>query len=333
MPHAFLPVDGRIHLCRTEGPEVRVLAGAPGKGEADFVFSRDGSHFSVLDNGNKRAGLFRLLPEAPWFERVLSFASLPRRCQGHAHAVAGGGLLVGGHGSTGESLWIRKPGDGDRWTPVPIPEQLRHHGKAVDGLLIEGRRIIAVDDIVMPKWVIVYEADDAGNLQPEEVTELPCHTSYERIRRCALGPGMVGLISSGFNHGTSSRFVSILGSADFMEWALWSAHEGPEDEGEERMRPPLMRACDLGFLRGRLVIACGGFGLLVADLRGWSPVLEDPGPHPHSTYPEGPELRPIDVPGLAIVERLVLPLGEEAGLFAVGKGLDGERAYGWVAVD
>jgi hypothetical protein len=331
MPHAFLPIDGRTHLCHTEGHKVQALADAPGMDDADFSFSPDGFSFSVLDHGKRRAGLFRLLPEAPWFERVLPFASLPKACKGHAHAVVADNLLVGGRGNKEESLWIRSTADGDRWRAVPIPEKVRRPGKAIDGLLIEGGRIIAVDNIVQPKWLIIYEPDGAGSLQPLKVVKLPAHTSYENIQRCALGPGMIGLISRGINHGISSCFVSILESSKFKERAVWSAARSPrEDASESHVPPPIMNASDLGFFGNNLVVACRESGLLISDLRSRSSDSGASDSSFRSSHPAGPSLRLLNIPSLTSTDRLVMPLGEDAGFFAVGIGLDGEKAYAWV---
>ncbi len=74
----------------------------------------------------------------------------------------------------------------------------------------------------------------------------------------------------------------------------------------------------------------------MADLRGWSPPPEeawDPDGESEEASagsPGQPPLHLVDLPGLASVDRVVLPPGEAAGLFAVGRGLDGGAAYRWV---
>lgn len=360
MPIACLPIDRQTWVCRTRDAEVQPLVKLPGAADAVPVVSADQTHISIMDGKGKRAGLFRLLPEAPWLVQVLPFANLPRHCQGHAHATVDGCLLVGGRGPGTETiffdrsrtcaksdrsatrrrfeaLWIRRPGSKGAWETVPIPTELTFSGKAVDGLLIEGTRIIAMDDIVTPKWVIVYGSDGAGNLTMDRVFDLAVHTSYESVKACALGQGEIAVVSHGMNHGTSSSFVSLIRTSDFRERACWSAHYGFQEDLEKRLMPPLMRACAVDFCAGRLVVACEGFGLLVADLRGGPERLTPPDFDGDSEPLEGhsprPELHPVDVPGLATVERLVMPVGEEAGFFAVGKGLGGAPTYAWVAFD
>jgi len=77
---AFLPIANEYWMCRSRGAQVEPLTKATGQPDARFVIAPDGASFAVLDSDSKRAGLFRVLAEEPWFERVLSFSTLPKRC-------------------------------------------------------------------------------------------------------------------------------------------------------------------------------------------------------------------------------------------------------------
>lgn len=354
--HAILPIKGVSWLCLTHGSEVTPLAQAPGMPDARFVFAPDASALAVLDMDRKRAGLFRILAEEPWFEQVFPFAALPKDCKGHALAVVGGSLLVGGHSKTAEALWIRTPGIGNEWQVVPIPERFRARGKAIDGLLLDGPRVIAVDDLIVPKWVIVYRVESPDELRETEVVALPEHISYERIHIAVLGTRWIGLVSKGTRYGSNGTFISLLDADSFAEQAVWSicAPTGLFDGGTKEGMAPLDRALlesvDLGFVGDTLLVACGPWGLLTADLTGWTPPPQMPPPlvekldplsasremHEDLSAPTkasgpGPALAFRDAPGLTSVERIVISTPPDpAGAFAVGPGPDGIAAYVWI---
>lgn len=339
---AVLPIGEEAWLCRCRGPEVHPLAEVPGTAEARIAFAPDGSTFAVLGPGGKRAGLFRLLDEAPWIEGLLPFSDLPKGCIGHTIAAAGGSLIVGGRSRAFESLWQRSQGTGGRWEGVPLPNGIGARGKAIDALLLQGSRLIAVDDLLSPKWVVVYRLDDAGSPHEPAAVRLPEHIAYERICAAALGPRWIALISTGISHGSKGAFLSLLDRDSFKEQAVWSARRPgglfdagrPEDLGPIDLA--LLDARDLAFAGETLLIACGSRGMLSADLAGWTPPPPEPAPEVDAARPPGaaepgPALVHRSVPGLASVEQLVVPQPQErTGVFAIGRGTGGGRSSRWV---
>lgn len=353
---AVLPFQGVPWLCRTNGPKVTPVAMVPGRADARHILAPDASALAVLDMNCKRAGLFRILPDEPYFEPFLPFASLPQNCKGHALAVVGDSLLVGGSCKTGEALWIHTHGRDEGWRVVAIPEHLRSQGKAIDGLLIDGSRVIAVDDILVPKWLVIYQVEGPGELREAEVVQLPEHITYERIYVAVLGSRGVGLVSKGNCHGSSGTFISLLDSTDFTEWAVWSARSptGLFDGGTKDDMAPLDRALlesvDLGFVGETILVACGDRGLLAVDLEEWilpphlpRQIVEEWDPqsgsrvfHENLSVPvkaggPGPELAFKEVPGLVAVARIVIPtLPDRAGAFPIGPGPDGIQTFVWL---
>ena len=156
MYHAFLPVDSQYWLCSVSGADVVPLALAPGEHTALRRFSADGREFAMLDQQGKRVGHYRLLPDAPWIEAVRPPATLPKGSVAHAVLVHQGTLFAGGHGDHGEALWLRQPGRQPDWLPVALPEGVGKRGKAVDTLFVRGHELVAIDNILLPKWVLVY---------------------------------------------------------------------------------------------------------------------------------------------------------------------------------
>lgn len=104
-----VPRNGVAHLCATQDGQLEVLAEAPGDPDARHVLSEDGSFLAVMDRENTRAGLFELLPTAPWLREVLPISPLPSGCVGHAALAMHDRLLIGGKGRT-----TKRSGSGHR---------------------------------------------------------------------------------------------------------------------------------------------------------------------------------------------------------------------------
>lgn len=336
MRMAVLPIEGRSQLCAIEAGTPRPLAEAPGLPDARYFLSHDGSSLAVIDDREKRAALFEVLPEAPWLRRSIPFGTLPRRCVGKVALGVDGTLFVGGSGKSGEALWRNAPARDGTWVAVDLPEGLRKSGKAIDGLHQVGDRLLAVDDLVIPKWMLIYRITAGAGLELERQVRLPVHTSYEHVIHSSIGPEGPAFVSRGINHGRVSTHVWMLDPDSLEETRCWSAL-APLGPGVRRLRGPLpwetremdslaparerlLNARCTAQLAGHLVVACGKAGTLVIDLRCESDEESDDA------------LLLVDAPGLPVVESIVEPApADGAGVFLVGRGEDGVASAFWLA--
>lgn len=205
MQRAVLPVGGSPHLCAVNEGQIQPLAAAPGYPDAQYFLSPDAAWLAVLDDQRKRAGLFELLPGEPWLRRSIPFGTLPRRCIGHVALGLDGTLYVGGHGKAGEALWRNSASRDGTWNEIELPEGLRKHGKAIDGLHVIDGHLIAVDDIIVPKWLLVYAMRPDSGLELERQVKLPSHTTNERVLHSCIGPMGKAANSKPGNPGTGGR--------------------------------------------------------------------------------------------------------------------------------
>ncbi len=317
--HAILPFEGQTHLCTVEQGEVRPLVLAPGNADAHYFLSRSADRVAVLDSSRRRAGLFDVLPQEPWLRRNLPFATLPRGCVGHAALAWGDTLLVGGRSKASEALWSRSRATDPGWTAIPLPKQIELRGKAIDGLHRLEDQLIAVDDIVTPKWIVIYRFE-AGEFLLERCVRLPSHTTYERITQSFLGDSGLTLLSRGVNHGRLSQHAWLLSMDRFKEKACWSAAGQVSEDATSPLSDALLSARTIAEVNGYMVLGCGAEGVLVAKL---------PTGRRRSTLPD-----PIclSVPGLATVDTLVVPMPADcSGVFAVGKDEAGHADSRWLS--
>lgn len=325
-----LPVSRRLHVCRERNGDVEPLAELPGAPDSHAVVDEASKRVAILDSMGKRAGLFQLADEAPWIDRVLPFASLPKGCKGHVCMPLGEGLLVGGSSKTGEALWWRHPEQGSEgWQVVELPAQIRRPGKAIDGLHRDGDTLIAVDDIVTPKWLLLYQIGNGDVLTLQKSVMLPPHISYEWIFASSLGDSALWLVSRGVNHGVAGRYVWGVNRKTWEEVACWPACSanrqprlrGPQYDAPVQAEPsPLLQARAVMEWQGRLLVACGDKGLVQIPLQRTGSTFARTNPEP---------VRCIRIHDVRAIQ--ASPSNPEDGVFVTGINMQGELKFVWLS--
>ena len=89
-------------------------------------------------------------------------------------------------------------------------------------LFLEGDQLIAVDDIVYPKWIFTYDISESKHPKPVGIASLKQHTSYESIYGGADNDDYIALLSGGINHGECFKFISLLDKKTLKELWCWS---------------------------------------------------------------------------------------------------------------
>jgi len=80
---------------------------------------------------------------------------MPQKYKAHCLALAGDILYVGGACGKEVLGYFDLNNEQPIWTPLHIPPGLMKHGKSMDDLLIDGNRLLAIDNIFYPKFMLV----------------------------------------------------------------------------------------------------------------------------------------------------------------------------------
>jgi hypothetical protein len=187
-------------------------------------------------------------------------------------------LYVGGHAT----CWVTRDGgffqgkeifglfdlrtDAPPWTPVPLPEEVQGQGadKSIDEFLFDGDRLIAVDDIVWPKWLLLYDVRVPEAPALEAVHRIPNHGVYETIHSGALGRRWLALLSSSGPDIHRVPSVSLLDRRTFFEYGSFPGVERPEEVW--RTEAPVRTWHSIALRGDRLLIAAGADGIGALDL-------------------------------------------------------------------
>ena len=116
-------------------------------------------------------------------------------------------IFIGGEMRT--EMLIQYDLDDQKWHSLHIPNEIRYYGKSIDDLLINDTLLIAVDDIVLPKYILYYKLGNKGALDFSHSCLLKANSSYERARYARNSPKYLGLYSTTMNWGVRREHITI----------------------------------------------------------------------------------------------------------------------------
>jgi len=244
-----------------------------------------------------------------------SVVELPSRPQIHALTVIDDVVFTGAADGPGMLGWVdlRAP---LRWQGMVVPREVRVPGKGIDGFAAHGARLVAIDDIILPRYLLLLDVTDARAPRLVEAQDLPAHSSYERIVSVSSSGDTLAMLSTSANHGAFSAHVAFMDLPTLTEWAALHV----QCEGSVRRWADRSYELHALALRGdMLFIAAGadGIGLLRVP-----PRPPDLAPRPRSAgysnsrVPSIPveSLRLVPVPAGPVID--VAPV-DETSVFAV----------------
>jgi hypothetical protein len=85
-----------------------------------------------------------------------------------------------------------------KFSEIQVPLSIYFPGKSIDGFLFTEEEIIAIDNIVMPKYLISYKLSELPNLKTKEIFELESNGTYESIQIGVNTQAYIGLLSTTF---------------------------------------------------------------------------------------------------------------------------------------
>lgn len=143
---------------------------------------------------------------------------LPERFQALSIGIYKDILLVGGLFSEKELLgMIRLRTKKRKWIPLYVPEGIRMNGKAIDEILFVGDYLIAVDNMILPKWLLVYSLSNPSYPLLESLQEIPIHGTNENIVCGTVGNEWIALMSRTVGRAGVGFHISILDKGFFCE--------------------------------------------------------------------------------------------------------------------
>lgn len=124
-------------------------------------------------------------------------------------------LFIGGE--MGKEILIQYHLKNEKWYQLEIPKEVIFFGKAVDDLVINDTLLIAVDNIIMPKYILYYHLNTNNKLNFSHFKELKSNSSYESIHKARITDSYLGLLSTTMNHGTVREHITIYSDLNLLK--------------------------------------------------------------------------------------------------------------------
>lgn len=133
-------------------------------------------------------------------------------------------LFIGGEMSS--EIMIQYNLQSKMWYNLQVPAEVMFPGKAVDDLIVNDSLLIAIDNIVMPKYALFYKLSPNGKLELSHYKEFKSNGAYESISQARITNRYLGLISrtySGYSGATDH--ITIYDGLDLSSSFALSSNE------------------------------------------------------------------------------------------------------------
>jgi len=178
---------------------------------------------------------------------------LPGRYKAFATAIADDILYVGGNCGREVLGLFHLRDKHPEWISLNVPDEIKKRGKHIDELIIDDHRLIAVDNVVFPKWILTYDISVPEKPCMMDKIEISAHGTYENILDAALGNNWLALLSRTVGRNGSFMHLGLYDKAGLSEYYSF---------------PTKMPWRSITFLNDKLLIASGNKGIGILDLSG-----------------------------------------------------------------
>ncbi|SEI04527.1 hypothetical protein SAMN02927937_02934, partial [Paenimyroides aquimaris] len=106
-------------------------------------------------------------------------------------------LFIGGE--KGKEILIQYHLKNEKWYQLEIPSEVVVWGKAIDDIVVNDSLLIAIDNIVLPKYVLFYRKNSTDKLELLHFKELKHNGAYESIHQGRITETYIGLLSDTYS--------------------------------------------------------------------------------------------------------------------------------------
>lgn len=166
-------------------------------------------------------------------------------------------LFVGGE--MGEEILIQYHLQNEKWYQLEIPNEVRFFGKAIDDLVINDSLLIAIDNIIMPKYVLFYRLNTDSKLILSHYKRLKFNGAYENIHQGRITEKYIGLLSDTYSgYVGASNHIAIYDDLELTSSFAITSNQNDED---------YHTFTDFLIVKDKIIIASKEKGLGIFDIK------------------------------------------------------------------
>lgn len=154
--------------------------------------------------------------------------SIPFKIKPKTVLLSNENLFIGGE--MGEEILIQYHLLNEKWYQLEIPKEVVFFGKAIDDLVIKEGLLIAIDNIVMPKYILYYLLNSQDKIEISHFKELKSNGAYESIRQGRITQKYFGLISGTYSgYVGATEHITIYDNIDLKKSFTISSNQKKKD--------------------------------------------------------------------------------------------------------
>lgn len=120
----------------------------------------------------------------------------------------------------------------NEFSKVEMP--FKEYDKCIDDLLLDNHKVIAVDNIVYPKYLLEYDFKNPDFPHLIVSHSLPENGTYESIKKGTLNDSYIALLSSSFGMDGGGKYVNIFRRGDYQSYIRLSQWYGMSNQDNEK---------------------------------------------------------------------------------------------------
>ena len=203
----IIPLNHKSLICKIENNEIREVGSFPKTTDSKSIIVND-EFICSIDS------LITLFDIKGNLLKVINSDFEATSLNSKNKVVYFGGKSSDNGTNAGEIFAILDLGNKDfKLENIQIPIDVSY-GKAIDDILIMKNKLILVDDIIYPKYLLEYEITDSKRPKHIETKELENNGTYEHIVKGDLNDNWLVLLSSTVGMGGSSDHIVVEGKTN-----------------------------------------------------------------------------------------------------------------------
>jgi hypothetical protein len=223
-PIFLLPQGEVMATAKIEDNAIKILKRTPFPSNKRYSISEQGLA-ACLDKTNKLI-IYGFLKDDGEMEDV-EFVTFPDMISPKSICIVKNHLILGGENNHNFSndinsyeLIVTYSITGKKFSVVEMP--FKEYDKCIDDLLADKHKVIAVDNIVYPKYLLEYDFSDPDFPQLIVSHSLPENGTYESIEKGTMHESHIALLSSCFGMGGSGQYINIFRKGNYERYICLS---------------------------------------------------------------------------------------------------------------
>ena len=174
------------------------------------IFSTDQKNIVVILNPSKKSILLYNIETSKKYR-----ISIPYDIKPKSLLIDDDNIFIGGEMEN--EILVQYNLKTQKWFSLEIPDEIKFRGKSIDDIVINENYLIAIDNIVVPKYILYYQLKCEGKLVFSHQKELKFNSSYESTHLARIWNNYLGLYSTTLNWGNYSEHITIYKGLDLKE--------------------------------------------------------------------------------------------------------------------